>query len=117
VVINRGDVWWADIVDPVGSAPGFRRPVVVVSADSFNRSRIGTVMVAMVTSNSALAEAPGNIELPARSVGLRKRSVINVSQLTTLDKRQLTERVGGLSLDALDRLDGGLRLALGLGPT
>jgi mRNA interferase MazF len=99
------------------SGPGFRRPVVVISADSFNRSRIGTVLVAMITSNTALGEAPGNVELPARSVGLRKRSVVNVSQLTTLDKRQLTERVGELPVEALDRLDRGLCLALALGAT
>jgi mRNA interferase MazF len=114
MVIARGEVWWADIGDPAGSGVGFRRPVVVVSADSFNRSRISTVLVAMVTSNVALGDAPGNVKLAARTVGLRTRSVVNVSQLTTLDERQLTERVGVLPVDTLDRLDTGLRLALSL---
>ncbi len=113
-MIERGEVWWADIVAPGGSEPGFRRPVVVISSDSFNQSRIATVMVAMVSSNTALAEAPGNVGLAKGSAGLRKDSVINVSQVTTLDKRQLTRRVGRVSLAHLEQLDDGLRLALDL---
>lgn len=113
-MIRRGDVWWADLGDPTGSGPGRRRPVVVVTSDSFNRSRISTVVVAIVTSNTALAAAPGNVELDAASGGLGKDSVINVSQLTTLDKRMLTERAGELPLSALDDLDAGLRLSLAL---
>ena len=113
-MIRRGDVWWVDLGEPTGSGPGHRRPAIVVSSDSFNRSRIGTVIVAVVTSNTALAEAPGNIELDAASVGLGKDSVINVSQLTTLDKRMLTDRAGELPLALLDELDAGLRLSLAL---
>ncbi|MEJ7801559.1 MAG: type II toxin-antitoxin system PemK/MazF family toxin, partial [Ilumatobacter sp.] len=86
-MIERGDVWWADISDPTGSGPGFRRPVVVISSDSFNRSRIATVIVAMITSNTDLAAAPGNVSLAAGVAGLDKDSVANVSQITTLDKR------------------------------
>ncbi len=113
-MIRRGDIWWADLGEPAGSGPGRRRPVVVVSSDSFNRSRIGTVLVAVVTSNTALSAAPGNVELDRGDVGLDKHSVVNVSQLTTLDKRTLTDRAGELSLTKLDELDAGLRLALAL---
>ncbi|MAT04428.1 MAG: mRNA interferase MazF2 [Acidimicrobiaceae bacterium] len=113
-MIRRGDVWWADLGEPAGSGPGRRRPVVVISADSFNRSRIGTVVVAIVTSNTALAAAPGNVELEASTVGLGKDSVVNVSQITTLDKRMLTERAGELSLAKLAEIDAGIRLSLAL---
>ncbi|MEZ5298243.1 MAG: type II toxin-antitoxin system PemK/MazF family toxin [Ilumatobacteraceae bacterium] len=114
MVIRRGDVWWADLGPPDGSGPGHRRPVVVVSSDAFNRSRISTVAVAIVTSNTALAAAPGNVLLSADSVGLDRDSVINVSQVTTLEKRSLTQRAGQLGMTTLDDLDAGLRLALGL---
>jgi len=114
VIIERGDVWWADLQQPIGSGPGYRRPVVIVSADSFNRSRINTVVAAMVSSNMALAEAPGNVPLVSSAAGLGKDSVINVSQIATLDKQQLHERVGRLPIALLDRLDIGLRLALHL---
>lgn len=107
-------MWWADLGEPSGSGPGRRRPVVVVSADSFNRSRIATVVVAIVTSNTALSAAPGNVELGASSAGLGKESVVNVSQLTTLDKRMLTERAGELPLAKLGEIDAGIRLSLGL---
>lgn len=111
-MIARGDVRWADFGPPNGSEPGYRRPVVVVSADAFNASRISTVTVVAVSSNMALAEAPGNLVVPADSVGLGKDSVINVSQTATLDKNALSEPVGHLAIDQLDRLDAGLRLAL-----
>jgi mRNA interferase MazF len=114
VVIERGEVWWADIAPPAGSGPGFRRPVVVISADAFNQSRINTVLVAVVTSNVELARAPGNVSVLAGAVGLAKDSIVNVTQLTTLDKRQLTERAGRLDFQLLDELDSGLRLALAL---
>lgn len=113
-MIERGEVWWADVDEPVGSRLGRRRPVVVVSADSFNASRINTVLVAMITSNTALAAAPGNVRVPEPAAGLGKDSVVNVSQLTTLDRRQLTDRTGRLPADLLDQLDAGLRLALDL---
>lgn len=113
-MIERGDVWWADIAEPAGSRLGRRRPVAVVSADSFNTSRIATVLVAMITSNTRWATAPGNVSLSAGATGLPKDSVINVTQLTTIDKRQLTERTGQLPVELLDQLDAGLRLALGL---
>lgn len=113
-MIERGDVWWADVEEPVGSHPGGRRPVAVVSADPFNASRIATVTVAMITSNTTLAAAPGNVSLAAGTAGLPKDSVVNVTQLTTLDKRCLTGRSGRLPVEHLEELDAGLRLALGL---
>ena len=110
----RGEVWWADLDEPVGSGPGFRRPMLVVQADPFNRSRIATVVVAAITSNLALAEAPGNVRLSRRGCGLSKESVVNVSQLYTLDRRSLTERAGRLPLSRMTEVDAGLRLVLGV---
>ncbi len=112
--MKRGEVWWADLPEPEGSEPGFRRPVLVVQADEFNRSRIRTVIAAAITSNTALAAAPGNVSLPKRSVGLGRESVVNVSQIVTLDKRFLTERAGRLSEAKLRQVEDGLRLTLAL---
>ena len=114
MVIRRGEIWWAGLDEPRGSEPGLRRPVVVVQADAFNRSSISTVIVATVTSNLRLAEAPGNVPLPKRDSGLPKDSVINISQLVTLDKRYLTDRVGRISGSRLDELEEGVRLVMGL---
>ncbi len=113
-MIERGEIWWADLATPTGSGSGFRRPVVVISADSFNRSRISTVTVAMISSNTALAAAPGNVALAANTVGLTKDSIVDVSQLATLDRRHLTERVGRLDLSAQGCVDAGLHIALDL---
>jgi mRNA interferase MazF len=112
--MRRGEIWWADLPDPSGSEPGFRRPVVVIQANEFNRSRIRTVIAAAITSNRTLAQAPGNVALSQRSVGLDRESVVNVSQLVTLDKRALTERVGQLSSRKLREVEDGVRLALAL---
>ena len=113
-MIARGEVWWAEHPAPTGSGPGKRRPVLVVSADSFNLSRIGTVVAAAITSNLDLAAAPGNVTLPASRSGLTKDSVVNVSQVVTIDTRQLGERVGALDHDTLAQIDAGLRLVLDL---
>lgn len=107
-------MWWADLGDPIGSAPGFRRPVLVVSADRFNRSAIDTVVGIAITSNLALAAAPGNVRLPKGAAGLAKASVANVSQVVTLDRSQLVERIGRVTPAQLDDIDRGLRLALEL---
>jgi mRNA interferase MazF len=115
MVIRRGEIWWASLPDPQGSGPGFRRPVLVVQADSFNRSRIQTVLAAAITSNTALGDAPGNIVLSRRKSGLPKESVVNVSQLVTLDKRLLTEKIKRLDTGTMQRVDDGLRLVLNLG--
>jgi len=112
--ITRGEIWWADLPDPRGSEPGFRRPVLVIQANSFNRSRIQTVIVAVISSNLRLADAPGNVLLPARASGLPKDSVVNVSQLLTLDRSFLTEEVGKLPNRQMQDVDTGLRLVLEL---
>jgi mRNA interferase MazF len=113
VVILQGEVWWADLGDPIGSGPGFRRPVLVVQGDGLNRSRIATVLCVPLTSNLKWADAPGNVLLQAKSTGLDKASVANVSQLTALDKEALTERTGKLSGKHLEQLLGGIDIVLG----
>jgi mRNA interferase MazF len=113
VVIAQGDVCWADIPEPVGSGPGFRRPVLVVQGDTFNRSRVATVVCVPLTSNLKWVEAPGNVLLPARSSGLSKDSVANVSQVVALDRGLLTERVGRISKKQLELVFAGLDLVLG----
>jgi len=112
--MERGAVWWAELPDPVASEPGFRRPVVIVSSDVFNQSRIRTVVAVVLTSNLRLAEAPGNVLIAATDSGLPKDSVANVSQVITIDKRFLTKRCGRLSSLASKTLDSGLRLVLSL---
>jgi mRNA interferase MazF len=113
-VIARGDIRWADLEPPPGSAPGYRRPVVVISADSFNASAIATVICVAVTGNLALAVAPGNVPLPSTRSGLDRESVANVSQVVTLDKRLLDDPVGRLDEDTMGEIAAGLRLALAL---
>jgi mRNA interferase MazF len=112
--VERGAVWWAELPDPVASEPGFRRPVVIVSSDAFNQSRIRTVVAVVLTSNLRLAEAPGNILIAAAESGLPKDSVANVSQVITVDKSVLSKRCGRLSPRVLKTLDNGLRLVLSL---
>jgi len=112
--MKRGEVWWASLPAPIGSGPGFRRPVVIVQSNPFNQSRIATVVVAVVTSNLALADAPGNVRVGKSESGLAKPSVVNVSQLVTLDRELLTQRLRGLPADTVRKIDEGLRLALGL---
>ncbi len=107
-------MWWADLDEPRGSAPGHRRPVVVVQDDLLTQSRLGTVMVVPLTTNLVRAEAVGNVLLPTAASGLRKESVALVCQVITLDKGLLTERVAVLSRRVMQALDDGLRLALDL---
>ena len=107
-------MWWASLPEPTGSGPGFRRPVLVVQSNSFNQSRINTVVVAVVTSNVTLAEAPGNVRLAKAEAGLPRASVVNVSQLLTIDRALLTLRVKALSSQSMARVDEGLRLVMGL---
>jgi mRNA interferase MazF len=113
MVIAQGDVCWADLADPVGSGPGFRRPVVVVQGDALNRSRIATVVCVPLTSNLRWVDAPGNVLLTARTTGLPKDSVANVSQIVSLDRSILVERVGHLSRRNVDRLMAGIDMLLG----
>lgn len=113
-MIKRGEIWWASLPEPSGSSPGFRRPLVVLQSDSFNQSRISTVIAAVITSNLRLADAPGNVLVSAKIAGLKKDSVINVSQLITVDKSYLTEKTGKLPAKLLQELEEGLRLVLAL---
>lgn len=113
VAVGRGDVCWADLGEPSGSEPGLRRPVVVVQGDTLNRSRISTVVCVSLTSNLKWAAAPGNVLLPAAATGLPKDSVANVSQIVTIDKTELTERVGKLPRPKLDLVLSGIDVVLG----
>ena len=110
----RGEVWWATLPRPVGSEPGYRRPVLIIQSNDFTRSRIDTVVVVVITSNTRLAQAPGNVFLPHNMTDLPKDSVANVSQVTTIDKSLLTERVGVLTPDLLEQIEDGLRLVMAL---
>ena len=113
-MIQRGEVWWADLGEPRGSGPGFERPVLVVSSDAFNRSKIATVLCAVITSNLRLADAPGNVTLGAGDAGLDCASVVNVSQVVTLDKGALVERLGTLDSAQIRLVELGLRRVLNL---
>jgi len=106
-------VWWADLPEPVGSGPGFRRPVVIIQCDAFNRSRIATVVCVPLTSNTTLADVPGNVLLAAAITSLPRNSVANTSQVITLDKELLIERVGKLSRPKLALVLSGLDIVLG----
>ncbi len=110
--MNRGEVWLSSLTSATGSGPGYRRPVVVVQANSFNLSKISTVLVAAITSNLSLANAPGNVRISKSDSGLSKPSVINISQVITVDKSILTERVKMLPGKLLARVDEGLKLVL-----
>ena len=112
--MKRGEIWWASLPAPTGSGPGFRRPVVVIQSNPFNQSRIATVVVAVVTSNLALADAPGNVRVGKTESGLAKPSVVNVSQLYTLDRELLAQRVRALPAESMRTIEDGLRLVLGL---
>jgi mRNA interferase MazF len=112
--LQRGEIWWAELPEPRGSEPGFRRPVVVIQADSFNRSSIQTVIVAVITSNARLAAAPGNVLLPAHSSGLPRDSVVNVSQVVALDREFFSECIGTLPARFQALIDEGLRFILHL---
>jgi mRNA interferase MazF len=114
VVTHRGDIWWADLGPPEGSQPAKRRPVLIIQSDQYNDSRIATVIVAVVTSNTSLAAMPGNVFLPATTTGLPRDSVVTVTQLYTLNKTDLTDRAGMLIGDLLKEVDGGLRQVLRL---
>lgn len=112
--MKRGDLCWASLPDPTGSGPGFHRPVVVVQSNPFNESRISTVIVTVATSNLALAGAPSNFCLGKADSGLTKPSVVNVSQIITLDRQLLAERVKPLPAQCIVRINEGLRLVLGV---
>ena len=114
MVIERGQIWWADLDGPRGSEPGFRRPLLVVQDDAFNRSRLNTVIAVVLTSNLRLVDAPGNVLIPAKAAGLPKDCVANVSQIITIDRDFLNEPAGKLSRQLLKTVEDGLRLVLAL---
>lgn len=113
MVVSQGDVCWADLDEPTGSSPGFRRPVIVVQSDAINRSRIGTVVCVPLTSNTKWGAAPGNIFLRSSVTGLPKDSVANVSLIVALDRSQLTERVGKLTPRHVTAVINGINVILG----
>lgn len=115
MVVAQGDIFWADLPDPTGSGPGFRRPVVIVQGDALNASRLATVVVVPLTSNLRWASAPGNVSLVARRTGLRKDSVANVSQIVAIDQALLTEHVGRVSKGELALILTGIDVVLGRG--
>ena len=112
--MNRGEVWWADLGEPRGSAPGYRRPVLIVQSNAFNRSRIGTTIGVVLSSNLRLLEAPGNVLVARRESGLPKDSVANVSQVITLDRDVFTEKAGSVPAPTMREVEAGLRLVLDL---
>lgn len=114
MVVQRREVWWADLDEPRGSEPGFRRPILIVQSDAFNRSRLRTVLGIVLTTNMRLLPAPGNVLLPAASTGLPKDSVANVTQLVTLDFDFLAERAGRIPAGLMAEVDAGLMLVLDL---
>ncbi|MCP4296787.1 MAG: type II toxin-antitoxin system PemK/MazF family toxin [Proteobacteria bacterium] len=114
MVIHRGDIWWASLIQPSGSEPGYRRPVLVVQSNDFNASQINTIIVVVITSNVKLAAAPGNVLLKKKQTGLSKDSVANVSQLITIDKTYLSDKVGHLTINHFNKVEQGLKLVLSL---
>jgi mRNA interferase MazF len=114
MVMRRGEIWWASLPEPKGSEPGYSRPVLIIQADPFTVSRIRTVIVVMITRNLALADAPGNVLLPRKPSLLPQDSVANVSQVFTIDKSFLKEKVGDLPKALLQKVEAGLRLVLSL---
>lgn len=112
--MDRGDVWWADLDEPRGSAPGYRRPVLIVQSNAFNRSTIATSIAVVLTSNVRLLDAPGNVFVDRSESGLPRDSVANVSQVITLDREVLSDRAGSLSQRTMRAVDSGLRLVLSL---
>lgn len=114
MVVERGQVWWADLGEPDGSEPGDTRPVLVVQSDTFNRSRLQTVLAVVLTTNTRLIDAPGNVLLPAKATGLAKDSVANVSQVITVDRAFLTRPAGRVRGHLLKDVESGLRLVLDL---
>lgn len=114
MVARRGAIYWADLGAPRGSKPAKRRPVLVIQADPYNASRLATTLAALITSNTRLAGAPGNVFLPATASGLPRDSVVNVAALVTLDKSDLRTQTGTLTSSLMADVDRGLRRALGL---
>lgn len=114
MVIERGGIYWADLGAPLGSRPAKRRPVLVISADTYNRSRLATILAAVITSNTSLATMPGNVFMPATATGLPRDSVVNVTALVTLNKADLTDQVGSAPAVLVNEVSRSLRHVLDL---
>lgn len=114
MVARRGEVWWAELPEPIASEPGYRRPVLIVQSDDFNRSRIRTVIAVVLTTNPRLAEAPGNVPVAREDTGLTSHSVVNVSQVITVDRSFLSRRVGSVGDRVMLLVEDGLRTVLAL---
>lgn len=114
MVIQRGDIWWSSLPDPVGSSPGYNRPILVVQSDRFNQSKINTVVIAVISRNTDLANSEGNVLLTKQQSKLPHDSVVNVSQLFTIDETQLRDYVSSLSQKKMNQVDLGLRKVLAL---
>ena len=114
MVIKRGEIWWAELQEPTGSEPGYKRPLIIIQSNEFNKSKINTAIAVVITTNLHLAEAPGNLLLPAKKSKLPKKSVVNVSQLITVDKSFLIEKVHTLPSNLMNEIDDGIRLVLRL---
>lgn len=114
MVINRGEIWWANLPEPTGSAPGFRRPVLIIQSDNFNKTNLKTSIVAIITTNLDLAEMRGNVLLKKAQSDLPKDSVVNLTQLFTIDKRLLHEYIGTIPERKMEQIEKGLRLVLSL---
>lgn len=112
--MKRGEIWWVDLAEPRGSEPGYRRPGVVISSNAFNDSRLRTIIMALLTTNMRLAELPGNLMIPPKGTGLARPSVVNVTQLATVDRDDLVEQIGRVPPAIMARIDEGLRLVLNL---
>ncbi len=110
--MKRGEIWWAELSEPTGSEPGYRRPVVIVQSNAFNKSRISTIIVVALTTNLRLAMAPGNVKLSSGKTGLGRESVANISQIITVDKQFLTEKIGLIDHTTMQQIDEGIRLVL-----
>ena len=112
--MKRGEIWWTNLGEPSGSEPGYRRPAVIVSANEFNKTTINTLIVVFLTANAARARDHGNLWLTPRQTGLPQPSTLNVTQISTVDRRILSGRIGRLPDNAMARIDDGLRLVMGL---
>lgn len=113
-MIQRGEIWWAGLQEPAGSRPGYKRPLIVIQSNDFNKSRINTIIAVVLTTNMKLVDSPGNIMLSKKMTGLPKDSVTNVSQIITIDRYYLSDRIGILPARTMRRIDDGLRLVLSL---
>ena len=114
MVIHRGEIWWAELQEPSGSGPGYKRPLVIIQSNEFNKSRINTIVAVVLTTNIRLADSPGNVMLSKKMTGLPKDSVANVSQVVTIDRYFLVDRSGSLPAGTMKLIDDGLRLVLSL---